>query len=152
VNPVPRWAVWTTFLLSLAGFGIAGYLTFVHFAGVQYLTCSDNSLINCAEVTTSAQSYFLGIPVAVLGLCQYSAMVVLNSPFGWSRPERFVHVTRFVLAAIGLCFILWLVAAELLIIGHICLWCTGVHLVTLALFLTLTRVSPQQLGWMGSND
>ena len=32
------------------------------------LVCTDADLINCEKVTTSAQSYFLGIPVAVLGL------------------------------------------------------------------------------------
>jgi uncharacterized membrane protein len=36
-------------------------------------------------------------------------------------------------------FVLWLVAAELLIIDHICLWCTGVHVVTFALLLVVSR-------------
>jgi uncharacterized membrane protein len=50
------------------------------------------------------------------------------------------------LAGAGLLFILWLIAAEVLIIGHVCLWCTGVHVVTIALALVLTRATRAQLG------
>jgi uncharacterized membrane protein len=51
---------------------------------------------------------------------------------------------------VAMCFVLWLVSAELLIIKNICLYCTGVHLVTFALFLVLTHVGPTQLGWIRS--
>lgn len=146
MNPVPRWAVITTFLLSLFGLGVSIYLTITHFQP-QLLVCSDNGLINCGVVTTSAQSEILGIPVAILGLVQYTAMSVLNSPWGWRAPWRIVHVGRFALAVVGLAFVLWLIAAELLIIGHICLWCTSVHVVTFALLLVLSRVTPAQLNW-----
>jgi uncharacterized membrane protein len=43
-------------------------------------------------------------------------------------------------------FVLWTIAAEPLIIGHICLWCTGVHVVMITLALALTRAMPAQLG------
>ncbi len=39
--------------------------------------------------------------------------------------------------AVGLVFALYLVFAELYHIKAICLWCTGVHVVTLVLLLTL---------------
>jgi uncharacterized membrane protein len=44
-------------------------------------------------------------------------------------------------------FVLWLLSAELLIIDNICLYCTGVHIVTFALFVIMVRVCPRQLGW-----
>jgi uncharacterized membrane protein len=47
-------------------------------------------------------------------------------------------------------FVLWLIAAEFIIIDNICLYCTGVHIVTFALLIVLTRVSPVQLGWTKS--
>jgi uncharacterized membrane protein len=50
------------------------------------------------------------------------------------------------LAVAGLLFVFWLIAAEILIIGHVCLWCTGVHVVMIALVLVLTRATPAQLG------
>jgi len=151
--PVPRWAVVSTFVLSLAGLGISIYLTLTHFfAGSIPLACHATGAINCEAVTTSAQSYFLGIPVAVLGLVQYVTMTVLNSPWGWARPQRWVHVARFALAAVGFFFILWLIAAEALIIHAICLWCSGVHLITFSILVILTRVSPAQLGWVSSPE
>jgi uncharacterized membrane protein len=46
-----------------------------------------------------------------------------------------------------MCFVLWLVYAEVIIIGNICEYCTVVHIVTFALLIVLTRVCPTQLGW-----
>ncbi len=147
---VPRWAVVATWLLSFIGLGISGYLTFTHYAGTQFLACAESGTVNCAAVTTSAQSSFLGMPVAVLGLADYLVMVVINSPWAWRSSVRAVHVARVALVGVSMAFVLWLVAAELLIIDHICLWCTGVHVVTLALLVVVSRVSPTQLGWTRS--
>jgi uncharacterized membrane protein len=149
VQPVGRWAVASTFLLSLIGLGISTYLTITHFRPM-LLVCSSTGTIDCATVTTSAQSYFLGIPVAVLGLGNFVVMSVLNSPWGWRARSYWIHVARFVFAIVGMVFVLWLLSAELLIIGHICLWCTGVHVVTFALLIILSRVCPAQLGWSRS--
>lgn len=150
VPTVPRWAVLTTFTLSLIGFGLSAYLTFTHFAGTQFLACSDSGVVNCGAVTTSAQSYFLGIPVAVLGLATYVVMTALTSPWAWRAQHYAVHVARYVLAIGAMGFVLWLISAELLIIDHICLWCSGVHLVTFALLIVLSLVCPTQLGWTRS--
>ena len=147
-QPVAAWVQAVTWVLSLVGLGISGYLTFTHFAGTQYLACSSTGVINCGVVTTSAQSYFLGMPVAVLGLAHYVVVSVLTSPWAWRARAYWIHVTRVVLVAISMAFVLWLVAAELLIIDHICLWCTGVHVVTFALFGVMVSVAPTQLGWV----
>jgi uncharacterized membrane protein len=144
---VARWAVVTTFALSLIGLAISGYLTFTHFRGVQYLACGDRGVVNCAAVTTSRESYFLGVPVAVLGLAHYVAMSVITTPLAWRARAPWVDFVRIALAAIGMAFVLWLLAAELLIIDHICLWCTAVHVVTFLLLVVLSRVSPARLGW-----
>ena len=142
----------STGILSLCGVGISTYLTIAHFVGTQILACSDNALVNCTAVTTSKQSYFLGMPVTVLGLAFYLVMLIVNSPWGWRRSERVVHLGRVILCGGGLVFIAWLIIAEFLIIEHVCLWCTGVHVVTIALALVISRVSPAQLGWVRSGD
>ncbi len=140
------WVVVASFLLSLAGLGIATYLTVAHFAKIP-LACSDTGLVNCEKVTTSAQSYFLGIPVAVLGLCFYVVMVAVNSPMAWRAADRRVHMLRLALLVVGICFALYLVACELLVIGNICLWCTSVHVVTFVLFVLVVTTVPPILGW-----
>ena len=144
--PVPRWAVYSTWLLSLVGLGLAVYLTVAHFAGSQILACSDSGLVNCAKVTTSAQSYFLGVPVAVLGLASFVVFSIINSPWAWRSSNYAVHVGRVALSVGAMAFVLWLIYAELMIINNICLYCTGVHVVTFALFVVMMRVAPAQLG------
>jgi uncharacterized membrane protein len=146
---VPAWAIATTFVLSLIGLALSTYLTITHFRP-QDLFCSGGGLINCGLVTTSAQSRFLGIPVAFLGLGTFVVMTVLNSPWMWRAKNYWIHVARFALSIISMCFVLWLLTAELIIIGSICLYCTGVHVVTFAILIVLTRVSPSQLGWVRS--
>lgn len=143
---VPRWAQVTCLALSLIGLGISIYLTITHFQP-QLLVCSDTGTINCAQVTTSAQSYFLGIPVAILGLATYTVLTALTTPWAWRSNWYPLHVARFVIVIGSMGFVLWLLSAELLIIDHICLWCTGVHIVTFALLIVMTRVAPAQLGW-----
>ena len=146
LSPVPRWAVYSTWLLSLVGLGLATYLTVAHFAGSQILACSDSGLVNCAKVTTSAQSYSLGVPVAVLGLASFVVFSLINSPWAWRSKSYALHVGRVVLSVGAMFFVLWLLYAELMIINNICLYCTGVHVVTFALFVVMMRVAPAQLG------
>lgn len=148
--PVPRWAVVASFILSLLGLAISAYLTYTHFQP-HAMICSDNGVVNCTAVTTSPQSYFLGVPVAILGLIDYVIMTALTTPWAWRSTFYPLHVARFVLAIGGMGFVLWLVSAELLIIDHICLWCTSVHIVTFAILVILARVAPAQLGWTVSD-
>jgi uncharacterized membrane protein len=147
---VPRWAVATTFVLSLIGLGLSIYMTIAHFEGTQILACSESGLFNCAKVTTSKESYFLGVPVAILGLVNFVVMTALNSPWGWRARFYWLHVARFVLTIGAMIFVLWLLSAELLIINNICYYCTGVHIVTFALLIVMSRVCPTQLGWTRS--
>ncbi len=148
-EPVAKWAVVATFALSLVGLAVSIYLTFTHFQP-QDLLCSGTGTIDCAAVTTSAQSYFFGVPVAILGLITYVVLCVFNSPWGWRAKWYWWHVARFFITVISMGFVLWLVYAELIIIDHICLYCTSVHVITFALLIVLTRVSPVQLGWTRS--
>ena len=148
---VPGWAKVTTLALSLIGLALSVYLTITHFQP-QALVCSGSGVIDCAKVTTSAQSEILGIPVAILGLANYTVMTAFNTPWAWRAKSRRVHVARFGLAMVSMCFVLWLIFAEVEIIGAICLYCTGVHVTTFALLIVLTIVSPTQLGWSRSRS
>jgi uncharacterized membrane protein len=147
VEPAPSWVVVVTWLLAIIGLGISTYLTIVHFdTGIQ-IACSDKGGINCLKVTTSGESYFLGIPVAVLGLFQYVAMVGLCSPWAWRSPRREIHLARLAFAVVGMGFVLWLFSAEALIIKAFCLWCSGVHVVTFIMLICVIRTVPAMLGW-----
>jgi uncharacterized membrane protein len=154
-RPIPapaRSAVYASWILSLAGLGISIYLTVAHFAGTEVLACAENGVINCAKVTTSPQSYVFGIPVAILGLGFYAVMVVINLAPLWRLQHRWVHVVRLGLVVTGMAFVLYLVSAELFIIDSICLWCSAVHVVTLALFIAVLSTVPRMLGNQAEPD
>ena len=130
----PGWVGPTTFVLALAGLGVAAYLTIVHYVSPKLLICNASGAVNCEQVTTSRESMFLGIPVALLGLVWFVAMALLCSPQAWRSASRAVHLARLWTTVAGMGFVLWLVYAELYRIRAICLWCTGVHVITFALF------------------
>jgi uncharacterized membrane protein len=139
----PVWLQWTTFALSLIALAASSYLTYQHYtAGKAFLGCSDKGFINCAEVTTSAESHILGIPVALLGLLFYVFMVAAMSPWAWrltgeSFIARRLPLVRLGSICVGICLVLWLIYAELFKIGSICIYCTSVHIVTFLLFVLI---------------
>jgi uncharacterized membrane protein len=136
-----RWWGWLAFVLSLGGLADSTYLTIDHFTGKPPI-CSATGIVDCVKVTTSAQSRFIGIPVAVLGLAFFVAMVVLNWPALWQSASKLLARLRLVAAAGGIVFVIYLLSAELFVIKAICLWCTGVHVVTFALFVLIASTWP----------
>jgi uncharacterized membrane protein len=135
---VPAWLQWTSLALSLAGLGVSIYLTIAHYTSTSILDCSSNGLVDCAKVTTSSQSMVFGVfPVAVLGLAFYVFMTAANSPWGWRLRFPLVWWARIGSAVVGIGFVLYLIYAEIIQIGNICLWCTSVHVITFLLFALL---------------
>jgi uncharacterized membrane protein len=137
------WLQITTFVLALAGLGVSTYLTIAHFTQAALIGCAETKgLVDCGKVTTSAQSYVFGIPVAVLGLVFYVFAVAIMSPWAWQMARREVHLLRIAAMVAGIGFVLYLLYAELFIIGNICLYCTSVHVITFLLFaLTMFAVA-----------
>lgn len=133
---LPRWFIPTALALAVIGTLLSAYLTYEHFTQNKTLACSASATVNCAKVTESQWSSFVGIPVALLGLGFFIVMVGLCQPRLMRAPGRLWDAVRLTLAGIGLAFALYLVFAELFHIGAICLWCTAVHVVTFLLLLT----------------
>jgi len=142
-------AVWlqlTTFVLALAGLGVSIYLTIAHFTESSLAGCSESGLVNCTKVTTSPQSYVFGIPVAVLGLAFFLFAAAIMSPWAWQASRREIHLLRLASLVVGIGFVLYLIYAELIIIGSICLYCTSVHVITFVLFV-LTVIAAAAWGF-----
>jgi uncharacterized membrane protein len=145
VDPGPgRGVRLTALVLSLLGLADATYLTITHFQK-HLLECPTHGFIDCLQVTTSPQSEILGIPVAVLGLAFFVAMTVINLPPLWRTTDVRVAWLRLAMAVSGVGFILYLIYAELFIIKAICEYCTGVHIVTFALFVLIVATFPSML-------
>jgi uncharacterized membrane protein len=131
------WAAPVCLLLTAAGIGLATYLTIAHYDTHVQLVCSSKGAINCEAVTTSAQSKLFGIPVAVLGLAYFVGMVPWHLPAAWRSADPRVKIGRLLYCGSGIAYVMYLVYAEAVIIKKICLWCTGVHITTLVLFITV---------------
>lgn len=134
---VPFWLPAVSLLFAVFGIGVATYLTIAHFDESVSLVCSDNGAVNCGKVTTSAQSYFLGLPVAALGLAYFVGILPLLVPAAWRSPLWVVRTARIVASAVGVVFIVRLIYAEMFWIHAICLWCTAVHALTFLLFVVI---------------
>lgn len=132
----PRWAPWATLPLSIAGGAVSAYLTWMHYTAPAGLSCPDTGVVNCTKVTTSAQSMVFAVtPVAVLGVAFFVAMTGLCLPMMWRSPQRWVSILRFAGAVAGAGMVCYLVGVELLAVHAICLWCTAVHGLAVALFV-----------------
>jgi uncharacterized membrane protein len=116
----------------VAGLAASIYLTIAHYDTAKVLACPNTGFINCAKVTSSSYSTQFGIPLAVTGLGFFAVMFVLQLPASWgSRP---LSLVRLALSGGGAAFALWLIYVELYRLDAICLYCTLVHALTIALF------------------
>ena len=120
------------FVPAVVGLVAAAYLTIEHFSSSTTLACPESATINCAKVTTSSYSHVAGVPVALAGLIYFVVMVGLLTPAAWR--SRALDPVRLGAAAVGVLSVFYLVWAELFRIDAICLWCTVVHLCTIAMF------------------
>lgn len=123
-----------SFGLCILGVLLSAYLTYEHFTGSATLACSGSGTINCLKVTTSSWSVIAGVPVAVAGLAFFLAMTLLCAPTRWAGHTALL---RLIGVVAGMVMVLWLVYVEIFEVDAICLWCTGVHVVTLLLLVTI---------------
>jgi uncharacterized membrane protein len=116
------------FVLTLAGIGVAAYLTYVHYAGLQPF-CAGGSH-GCERVQSSSYASVGGLPVALLGLAGYVAIAA-----ALVAPGESARVAATALAVTGFGFSAYLTYLELFVIDAICQWC-----VASAVILTLLTV------------
>ena len=119
--------------VALAGLGIAGYLTVVHYSGGDPVCAVAHG---CATVQQSEYASLGGVPVAVLGLLGYLAVLVALARDGeaWRTAAAFLSLA-------GLGFSGWLTYVELAVLEAICIWCVGSAVcMTLLAGLTVGRM------------
>jgi len=104
--------------LGVLGVGIAGYLTWVHYAGIQPFCVAGGG--GCEKVQTSRYAELAGIPVAVIGLGGY--LTILASLL---VPGDNGRLATAALALTGMGFSIYLTYLELFEIDAICQWCVA---------------------------
>lgn len=134
---VPRMLAPLTLALCVAGLAVSAYLTLVHYSTSVTLACSATGTINCEKVTSSPQSMVAGLPVALLGVVFFVVALALCLPAAWRSDAQWVKVARLAWIFAGGLMVIRLIYAELFQIDAICLWCTAVHVITVALFIAV---------------
>ena len=119
-------------VLALAGLAVAGYLTYVHYAGIEPVCAGGGG--GCERVQSSSYAELAGVPVALLGMVGYGLILLSLAVPG--DPGRFAGV---LLALVGFGFSAYLTWVELVEIEAVCQWCvvsavlmTGLALATAA--------------------
>jgi uncharacterized membrane protein len=124
----------TLIVLAVIGTGLASYLTYIHYAGIEPL-CSIKGN-PCSQVQKSVYSELAGVPVALIGLIGY--VVILGSLLA---PEE--ERLRFVTAALtlgGFGFSAYLTYRELFTLHKICEWCvSSAVIMTIMMCLSVWR-------------
>lgn len=148
MNGFSLWRERLQLWLSVAGVGIAGYLTYVKLFGIDPYCAG---LGNCEAVQTSPYAELFGIPVAIYGLATYLGLIALCwvkrsdwNGLGYMATQAFFFATL-----VGVLFSAYLTYLELFVILEICPWCVASAIVMVILFvLSLTEV----LGGGGEMD
>ena len=102
-------------LVALAGIAVAGYLTWVHYDEAALVCVAGGG---CETVQRSSYAEIAGIPVALLGLVGYAAILALLL---WDAP--YARLGAAMLALVALAFGAYLVVLQLFVIDATCVWC-----------------------------
>ena len=125
--------------VAMVGLAIAGYLTAVHYEGGSPVCAIAHG---CATVQQSEYAELGGVPVALLGLLGYAAILVTLL-----RDDETARMATALLALSGAGFSLWLTYVEVFTLEAICIWCVGsaVCMVVLAVLASLRVVGSDEL-------
>jgi len=124
----------TLLVLAVLGLAVASYLTYIHYAGIKPL-CGTNGG-GCEIVQTSVYSKLAGVPVALIGLLGYVA--ILGSLLLPESENSRLATMAFTLVGFG--FSAYLTYRELFSIHHICEYCvSSAVIVTIMMCLSVWR-------------
>jgi uncharacterized membrane protein len=111
--------------LALAGLGVATYLTVVHYSGGEPVCAVGHG---CVTVQESEYAELAGVPVALIGLIGYVAILASLALRGDTG-----RLVRVAMTAGGFAFSVYLTYLELFVIDAICQWCVGSAVIMTAL-------------------
>src|ERR671922_446108 len=120
--------------LAIAGMAVAGYLTYVHYAGLEPVCAGGGG--GCERVQNSSYAELAGVPVALLGLIGYALILA-----SLAVPGELGRSSGALLALVGFGFSAYLTWVELFDIDAICQWCVASALLMTSLAVaTMARV------------
>lgn len=130
-SKIDQWYIPLILILSFGGFIDATYLTVSHFKGASLLC---NLSTGCDQVTSSAYSTLLGLPVAMLGLFFYLTVFVLIIAYFDTKKDIIPKIILGISLA-AFCFSLWFVSVMAFIIKALCQYCLVSAVLSTAIFV-----------------
>jgi uncharacterized membrane protein len=121
---------------ALAGLAVAGYLAWAHY-GDTAVVCPVGG--GCETVQESSYAEIAGVPVALLGVLAYVAVLGL---IAWDSPTARLGAAA--LALIGLLFSAYLLFLQLFVIEALCAWCMVNDVVIAPVLAVLTGLRLRQ--------
>ena len=121
--------------LSVLGILVAGYMTWAELTDNETV-CIDVGSIDCAAVQDSAYAKTFGVPVALLGLVGYVAILgvlVLEDQFQLLAAYGRTLVVGF--ALFGVIFQTYLTYVEAAVLEKWCQWCVASYVIITALLV-----------------
>ncbi len=118
------WRVWAIPILALIGLEISIYLSYVE---ITQSSAICGPVGNCNAVQQSPYARFVGIPVGVLGVVGYLAVLAAWAGGRWTQGQMAARsqVALLAITGVGLLFSIYLTFLEPFVIGASCLWCLG---------------------------
>lgn len=137
----PRWIIP---LLALVGIGIAAYMSYVEVTRTDAIC---GPIGDCNTVQESVYAKILGIPVGIVGILGYLAILIAWLMQTYGPTNLRTLSTRFIWAMgwFGIIFSIYLTFLEPFVIGASCAWCISSAVVMTLIFWFST--GPAQATW-----
>jgi uncharacterized membrane protein/thiol-disulfide isomerase/thioredoxin len=135
---------WAIPLLSVLGIGIAAYLLYVE---ANEIPAACGPVGRCTWVQASPYARILDIPIALLGLVTYVAIIglwFLERLVKQDAQKRAARIGLIGLTVIGTLFSIYLALLELFVIHAVCAWCLTSAVIIMLLMVLVIRPATQK--------
>lgn len=112
-------------ILAVIGLIISVYLATYSSLNLP-LSCPQGTIINCDKVLASLYATTFGVPNPIFGILFFTSVL--------ASAKMRKALILLLINSVGIGFVIYYIYSEYQI-GSICLYCTGVHIVTILLFL-----------------
>ncbi len=121
-------------ILSVVGLVVAGYLAYVEISHVKAV-CGPIGACNVVQASPYAKIF--GMPVAILGMVNYIAIIILWGGQKFLKPPlaHLAMLGLIILTYSGTIFSIYLTLLELVVIQAVCAWCMSSAVISAMLML-----------------